>query len=254
MTTLEGEVKRVLDSWGFSTEMIAVSTQTGVKTPDLAVEDETSKYLIEVKERDEDPAISAERDQALKAGHLYAQHLPLVRTNTNSGVIRDAVKQLQAHGSMDTFRLIWLIGIGEHQNAKFHQFKAALYGTTNMFDLDTAHVVHMPCYFFRDSEFFRHRAVLNAAIISTQTEATLCLNPMSPRFEDFKATKLCRHFGTSVCDPMAEVDRGQAYIVDAAIDRSDENAVIAYMRDKHNSPRLMHIEIGEHSATLAYNV
>jgi hypothetical protein len=252
MATLEGEVKRVLESWGFSAEMIPVSTQAGVKTPDLSVEDEASRYLIEVKERDEDPAVSAERSQTLGVGELFAEHLPLSRTNTNSGVIRDAAKQLKAHGDKDTFRLVWLIGIGEHQEAKYHQFKAALYGTTNMFDLDAARVVHMPCYFFRDSEFFRHRAVLDAAIISTQTAATLCLNPMSPRFEDFKATKLCRHFGTSICDPLAEVDSGQAYIVDAAIDRSNENAVIAHLREKHNAPKLMHIEIGEHSATVAY--
>ena len=147
---------------------------------------------------------------------------------------------------------------GMHQNnwpiAKSRQLEAALYGTTRMFDLDSSEGVHRPCYFFRDSDFFRYRNVLDAAIVSTLTSEKLCMNTLSTRYDSFKQTRLYAHFGCAIRDPLVEEARGDAYIVKSDVDRNDENAVIADLRSKYRCPKLMSIDVGCISASVAYPI
>jgi hypothetical protein len=254
MANIEEGAKAVLEKWGFVVHKIPVSTVNGVKTPDFQVNDEAAEYLVEVKERDDDPEQIEMRDQTLGAGQLYQQHTPLVRTNRVSGIIGYAAKQLKVHGDgKSSFKLVWLVAIGDNQEAKYMQFESALYGTTRMVDMNS-NEGHRPCYFFGDSDFYRYRNTLDAAIISTSCEARLCLNPMSKSFAAFRETMLCKCFGSAVCNPLDEVAANYAYIVDADIDRRDENAVMDYMRAKHRAPRLININLGQHSATIASGI
>lgn len=246
MEDIESRARHILESWGFSVEKIPQSKQDGEKTPDFLVSDATSVYIIEVKKREDDPAETVRRDKTLKDGKLYELYLPPVcRTR-----VRYASIQLANNQEGNAFRLIWLIATGRSQEAKSRQLEAALYGTTRMFDLDEG--VPRPCYFFRDSDFFRYRDVLDAAIISTHTSVKLCMNTLSTRYDSFKQTRLYAHFESDISDPRVEEARGDAYIVDSDVDRKDENAVMADLRSKYRCPKLMSIDVGCISATVTY--
>jgi hypothetical protein len=252
MIDIESAIKGILESWGFSIEKIPESTRQGEQTPDFVVKDAESFYILEVKTREDDPAQTAKRNETLQLGALFAEHLPLVRRNTVSGIVRDAYDQLKSvDADNGAFRLAWLVASDRAQDAKSRQFEAALYGTTRMFDLDSAEGVHRPCYFFRNSDFFRYRNVLDAAIVSTLESAKLCLNTLSPRYSSFKQTQLYARFGNAICDPVIEEARGEAYIVDSDVNRNDEAEVMAYLRTKYGSPKLMNIDLGWTSATVS---
>ncbi len=70
-----------------------------------------------------------------------------------------------------------------------------------MFDLD-GDGFHRPCYFYRNSDFFRYRNILDAAIVSTLNKVELCFNPFSLKGSEFKYSKFALTFKDSICDPI----------------------------------------------------
>ncbi len=238
-----------MKEWGFSVKKIPESNLKGEKRPDYEVKVGGFTYLIEVKSREDNKKKIAEKNTRLEQGEIYGQHKPFIRRNTVSGIIRDAYEQLENYGSKDCCRIVWLCAVGDTKEAKFEQFKAALYGTTQMLDLD-GDGYHRPCYFYRNSDFFRYRNVLDAAIVSTLTQVELCLNPFSVKYVDLCASHFAKTFKDSVCDPIKDESKGYAYIVDSDVDRKDEAAVMKYLQKKYNASKLQKIDIGWHSFTM----
>ncbi len=115
-------------TWGFSVNIIPESDENGEKRPDYEVTCDGYTFLVEVKSREDDKNEIAEKKKVLEQGKIYGQHKTLVRKNTLSSIIRDACDQLKNYGSHDSYRIVWLCAIDEAQEAKFEQFKAALYG------------------------------------------------------------------------------------------------------------------------------
>ncbi len=246
---IEQAIGEQLTRWGFSVEKIPESSVPGEKRPDYNVRLEDETYLVEVKSREDDPEASKERKEVLNQGEIYSEHKPLIRKNTVSGVIREAHDQLKDYGEPEWLNLVWLCAVENAQEAKFDQFTAALYGTTQIFDLD-GDGLHRTCYFFRNSEFFRYRNVLDAAFVSTVNQVNLCLNPHSPRFEKVRSSKLVEKLQSAVIDPIVQESNGEAYIVDSDINRNDEKAVLNYLREKYSKPKIIKIDLGWHSGTI----
>lgn len=238
-----------MKEWGLSVKKIPESNIEGERRPDFEVTKHGYTYLIEVKSREDDQKEVARKKEILDQGEIYGQHMPLVRKNIVSNIIKDACNQLKNYGENEWCRIVWLCALNDAQTGKFEQFKAALYGKTQMFDLD-GDGFHRPCYFYRDSDFFRYRSVLDAAIISTLSKVELCFNPFSKKNAKFKTSSFSKIFKDSVCDPIKDESKGYAYIVDSDVDRKNENAVMTYLRDKYNAPKLSKIDMGWHSGTI----
>jgi len=238
-----------MEDWGLSIYKIPESKVKGEQRPDFEVKCESFTYLVEVKSREDDKNELEEKNEVLSQGKIYGQNKALIRKNTVSGIIRDGCDQLKNYGKDSWYRIVWLCAIGDAQKAKYEQFKAAIYGKTQMFDLD-GDAYHRPCYFYRDSDFFRYRNTLDAAIVSTLDEVELCLNPFSVKNVEFKKSTLVKLFKDSVCDPIKDESEGYAYIVDSDIDRKNENAVMSYLRDKYSAPKLSKIDMGWQSGSM----
>lgn len=246
---IEEAIGLQMEKWGLSVKKIPESQVKGEKRPDFEVKCDSFTYIVEVKSREDDKKEVEEKNEVLDQGKIYGQQKALIRKNTVSGIIRDACDQLKNYGKDDWYRIVWLCAMDDAQKAKFEQFKAAIYGKTQMFDLD-GNAYHRPCYFYRDSDFFRYRNTLDAAIVSTFTEVELCFNPFSAKNHEFKNSTLVKLFKDSVCDPIKDESEGYAYIVDSDIDRKNENAVMSYLRDKYNAPKLTKIDMGWHSGSV----
>ena len=245
---IEEAIGAQMIAWGLSVRKIPESKIEGERRPDFEVKKNGYTYLFEVKSREDDRREVARKKEILDQGAIYGQHIPLLRQNIISNFVKDACNQLKNYGKNEWFRIVWLCAVSDAQTAKFEQFKAALYGKTQMFDLD-GDGFHRPCYFYRDSEFFRYHRVLDAAIVSTLDKVELCFNPFSVKNSNFKSSSFSKIFKCSVCDPIREESEGNAYIVDSDVDRKNENAVMAYLRDKYNAPKLSKIDMGWHSGT-----
>ena len=211
--------------------------------------------LVEEKTKFEDPSETARRAQAYQAGQPFDSHTPFKPDNRLSAITRKAAGQLAASAQAipHQYRLVWLTATGHTHEAKFHQYIATLYGSTNI--VERGRVVPLRrCYFFRNSEFFRHCDRLDGAIVAESDNEhinlKLCLNPISPKYAAFKSSRSRAAFGTAVLDPSVDEAEGGAFIVDCDLDRSQESAILEYLQRKYGTDYLMPMDMGMASVSM----
>jgi hypothetical protein len=210
-------------------------------TPDLLAI-QSQRYLIEVKTKEDDPAIIAERATRLRAGKIVQSGAAFAPQGTMSRIIRDGVRQLEAYPAQERdFCLLWLLAVGSDLESQYQQFLRTLYGLTNIVGLDNRSL--MPCYYFRNSAFFRWHN-LDGAIVGTMERGELCINSYSPRAASLKISSLAQAFGTAVTDPRKREAENRAYIADCDIDRRNEQQLLEYLQTKYQRPALMTMDLG----------
>ena len=196
---LRRNIADALRAWSF--EVVEIEETDDSKTPDLLVSRGSEEYLIEIKSKRDDRRRVAEERQTLRAGGLVERSDQLGVRNTTAGVIREAVDQLEAfEPGTERIRLVWFQTVGEDAEVQERQFRATIFGTTNVVDLDNDGPM-LPCYFFRESAFFRHSASLDGAVVACGDQAQLLMNTYSPRVERLRRSALARRFRAAVHDP-----------------------------------------------------
>jgi hypothetical protein len=211
--------------------------------------------LVEEKVKLDDRGMLVRRRVALDGGQVFPTHVPIKPDNTLSGITRKAAAQIVAtapHVSHD-FRIVWFTAAGQLHEPRRMQYLATLYGTTNIFQLGQSRLKR--CYFFRNSDFFRHRNTLDGAVVAEiedqDISARLCLNPLSPRYEKLKASPLSASFGTAVVDPLKEEADGEAYLVDSDLDRTKTNEVLQFLQSKYRVDKIMNMDMSFARAEVA---
>lgn len=244
---LKTAVIRTLQEWGF--EVADLPRVPNSRTADLlATRDQ--RYLIELKERQDDEARLSEAESRLKQGEIVETAEPAGYKNRTSGIICSGVGQLRSHQDLRRdFSLLWLHSSGEYPDVKMRQFWATLYGITNIYDLE-GDSYHRPCFYFHDSDFFRHRRYLDGAILtSISGAAQLCINDHSARADTLRKSSLAEKLAEVLVDPAVDEAQGAGYIADTDIDRKDSDAVLRYLRRKYGRDMLDKIELGYMSFT-----
>lgn len=241
----------VLEKLGFSVTKIPEGQK---EETDFLATIEKCVVLIEEKTKLDDQAHLGRRTEQLAKGQLYTSHIPLVRNNRLSGIVKKAASQLQSSSEKaHTFRLMWFTGAGINAEAQYHQFIATIYGTTNIIEMNSS--VSRRCYFYRNSDFHQHDATIDGAIaayISGGTvTAKLCLNSLSPNYEALRSSPVTSAFGTAVEDPEAAETKGIALIVDGDINRKNEQALLEFLQAKYSTKPLMAMDIGYVSAAVS---
>ena len=211
--------------------------------------------LVEEKTKFEDPAEIARRSDAYAAGQPYDSHTPFKPDNRLSGISRKAAAQLASSAGdiPHQYRFVWCTATGHTHEAKFHQYIATLYGSTNI--VERSKIVPLRrCYFYRNSDFFRFRDRIDGAVVAQSDGANvdlkLCLNPLSPRFAALRASRTCAAFGTAVQDPLVDEAEGGAFILDCDLDRLQEPALLDYLREKYGTDYLMQMDMGMASVSM----
>lgn len=212
--------------------------------------------LVEEKTKFEDEAEVARRTAAYAAGRAFDSHTPFTSNNRLSGISRKAAGQLAASAEeiLHQYRLVWLTATGHTHEAKFHQYIATLYGTTNV--VERGRIVPLRrCYFYRNSDFFRFREQLDGAVVAESdgehVNLKLCLNLLSPRFALLRTSRTRAAFGNGVLDPLVDEAEGGAFIVDCDLDRSREGDLLEFLRSKYGTDYLMQMDMGMSSVSMA---
>jgi hypothetical protein len=211
--------------------------------------------LVEEKIKLDNPEMLARRRVALDSGQPFPTHVPIKPDNRLSGITRKAATQIVAtapHVTHD-FRIVWVTSAGRLHEAKQMQYVATLYGSTNILQLGQPRLKR--CYFFRSSDFFRHRDTLDGAVVAEidgqDISARLCLNPLSPRYEKLKTSPLSASFGTAIIDPLKEETDGEAYLVDCDLDRARKNEVLQFLESKYRIDKIMDMDMNFASVEVA---
>ena len=239
-------------SWGAGVEPLPTSIK---EECDWLVSLEGCRLIAEEKTKFEDALAIEARLKTLRSGGVHGQTVPLKPNNRLSGIVKKAVGQLSSTGGdvSHDLRVIWFTGAGFDGEAKHYQLMSTLYGSTRVFELNgDGH--HRTCYFFRNSDFYRFRDVLDGAYVSYLTGNTLtvklCLNPHSTRWKELRDSPFAARLSNGLIDPVEEEKEGMAYIVDGDVERSDEQAVMCYLHTKYGLKQAMKIDMGMTSAAI----
>lgn len=245
--------QHILTHLGFDVSQIA---RGDGKTADWTASIGDEVMLVEEKTKFEDDADVAKRAAAYAAGKPFDTHTPFKSDNRLSGISRKAASQLAASAAevAHQYRLLWLTATGHSHEAKFHRYIATLYGSTNI--VERSRIVPLRrCYFYRNSDFFRFRNEIDGAVVAKSdgehVDLKLCLNSLSPNFDLFRVSQARAAFGTGVLDPLIDEAEGGAFIVDCDLDRSRENDLLEYLREKYKTDYLMQMDMGMASVSMA---
>ena len=243
---------QAFQSWGALVEPLPTSTK---EECDWLVSLENSRLIAEEKTKFEDALAIEARLKTLRAGRVHGHTVPLKSNNRLSGIVRKAVGQLTSTAAdvEHDLRVLWFTGTGFDGEAKHYQLMSTLYGSTRVFELNgDGH--HRTCYFFRNSDFYRFRDVLDGAYVTYLTGDTLtvklCLNPHSTTWQQLRDSPFAARLQNGLIDPVAEEKEGAAYIVDGEVERSDEGAVMRYLHVKYGLKQAMSIDMGMTSAAI----
>jgi hypothetical protein len=218
------------DALGLSVCTIMPSSEH--KSPDLLIQFPGSKILVEVERKTDDQQfrhlLDGEKGKTLQ----YSGS----RTEERLGNAWHQIREYPHRNPSDS-TLIWLI-VGQ-RDATILTGKAAiarLYGLETLEGhTEKGEYYSKSCYFFYESLFFKYKD-LDAVVVHSSDEVSLCLNPYSPRFVVWKAYPFLSAF-SAVIDPVIEDDKGSAFFADCDTARSNTNEVVRYLRQKYKLRR-----------------
>lgn len=197
---IEKFVKQLLENeFGYQVEKISESDD---KSPDFLLKGNGECFLIELKSKFDDENTARNIEKTIEQGEVAEFFDITGRKNTISKIILSAGEQLASINIDVDYRMIWMMAVGRHQNMKKDQFKASLYGTATICDLELLQTV--PCYYFGFSDFYRTKNIIDAALVSTMTGGEFCLNTYSPNYHKIKKSFLAKKFGNACIDPFQE--------------------------------------------------
>ena len=245
---LKASSSQLLRQFGFAVTEIPKSEH--VPTPDFHAEKGGMHFMIELKSREDDEKRLETERQTLKAGKVASKTETTNRTNIVSGIVRDAVEQLQDYSTPPgAFKVVWLHASGSDPELQFMQFRGSLYGLCDIFDMSEERDNRV-CYYFDFNDFFRYRTVLDGAMLTTDSQLQVCINDFSLNAEQFRGSTLVEAFRGGIVDPSELERQGCAYVADCDHDRRDKRKIIAYIQEKYGKQLLRDISLQKATAMI----
>lgn len=241
-------VINVLISIGLTAYKIEEDNES--KTPDILVESDNSKILIEVKTKFDNPNYEANKNERLINGEIVFESMDSKRKNTFSSIIKDACEQLRAKKDIADYYILWLMVSNSEVEITMKRFYSTLYGSVDVLDWGKAEKKLRPCFFFENSEFYNHKDILDGAVVSNYEKSIFCINNLSDNYPTILNTKIVDFFKDSLIDPISYEKNQAGYIIDSEIDRKNGKEVIKYLQKKYNNKKLIECNLEQHTATI----
>lgn len=228
-------VTDILRSLNFIVEIIPESPQDG-KRADILAEKDGDHFLIEVKSKSDHPSLKSDIENANDLEIIQYQK-SLYRSNTLSGIIRDAVTQLNdTPDSHNSFKLMWFRAIESIIEDEMLFLKTTMYGKRHLLVKEhDGRISHASCYYFDINEFYKYPG-LDGVILDNGKGLELCVNDFSQKVHEFRRSRLYSLFDKhhAVTDPSELEARKEILVADTKMPRNNEDDIKAYIENKYN--------------------
>jgi hypothetical protein len=245
----EAEFTPILTDF-FASKGITVTPipRTDDKTPDFYLQSGEERALLELKLKGPDMDEVARDEAAMATGEIVHRNEPLSPWSTLSGVVRDGARQMQSFDPKNKMlHLVWLHAWGHEEDLLEELVTITLYGRTKL-------VGSFPgmqtCYYFKESAFFSQRSSLDGVISTRGNQLSFCLNTFSPRIAALRASPFFRAFEGGYTDPAAMEAKGDIWVADCDVPRSDVKGVLDYLRQKYSVEELQVMPMGQMTGRL----
>jgi len=223
---------KVLRNLGLDASEIPVCDE---KRADLKATDGEVTYLIEVKEKLDNP--DGARYETWKSGQteIRVRVDSHSRTSSIANKLNEARQQLDSTPSLpDTFRVIWMHVHGTHVRSRARQALCTFYGLVHLIP-HSGKQVPMHCFYFDYNTAFDMPTVHGLMLIEND-EPLLCLNEFAHNESNFRHSSLVQEFSQhgAVYDPIERVKSGQAIALRSNVPRKDEAVVLEELHRETN--------------------
>ncbi len=249
--TTEEMVKRVLEENFHLTVQKIPECEN--KTPDFFATYKDEAYLIEVKDKGDNPVEIENREADFSKGELFEISKSLNYKSVLNNIVYSGKKQIDAYvENNQTFRIVWIHCSGMSYEATREQIISGIYGSVTLADFGNKKAFSGLCYYFNESHFFKYKETIDAVIISCKNEEVqMMLNNHSPRFNAIKNSMLAKCFNLGLYNPIEKEKNGEAFLVDSSINRNDIKGVLQYLKEKYKTEKLMVMNMKSFSAHVA---
>jgi hypothetical protein len=214
--------------------------ESSEETPDFLIDDGNDRILIELKTKTDSDDLKEQMNNSEK----IETFTPLTRRNRLSAIIKKASHQLDAQKkkSEATFCFVFFLVEGIYSNRNSSQIQTTLYGDKEIIDQNGCNIKR--CYYYTHSDFFNHRNILDGAFIFTEKEnggftGRVCINDLSPNKNNVIKTNFINKFKPGIVNPNELESSGKVFILDAEIDRNDEEKKIEYLKEKYKLSKII---------------
>lgn len=242
-----------MTSFGFSVKAIPVAKQQRQKRADFMAAWEAEQYVVEAKFRKpHEDWIALDREAMATGAAERVRFYDRTVLGTLSGKIRDGCKQLlNTPSESNAFHILWFRPLLEDVTFAVGCLRRQLLGVRQVFVyyrefFDSIGVPNigsasqepplLNCYHFDNNDFERHPA-LDACVISTHEQRTLCVNHFSPKSDLLRHGHLYAAFQEhgQVVDPTLEERAGAALMVDRDFSgKRDRGTLLSYLKDRYD--------------------
>lgn len=198
--------------------------------------------VVEAKEKEPDKVLIQLRDAKLRAGEIHELHAAMTEQPVLNRIMHDAIVQLRSTQERypDALNFVFVVCTGFNAEARFEQFRHRVAGIATVADFSTDGKIQ-ECAFFRDSDFFKYREVLDGVILAKvfgdaeSYEASFYVNCYSPRYSMLRdCESLHESLGIGFVDIAERDNRGEHWSLhDVAGDRSNESEMLKAVREKY---------------------
>lgn len=239
---MNGEENYIIDFfkvYGLTAEKIPESSD---ESPDFLIDCGNEKILVELKTKIDSTELLDRRENAFESGEAYERAAVIARDNAISKRIRKAAGQLKAQKNRlgADYCFVFLFANGVYKSEQLGVFETSLYGDKDIIPMgDDFDKGIKKCYYYTNSDFFNNRSVLDGAFILGENFARLCMNSVSGNHRHAIQSQFVETFRPGVLCPKERESRGEAYIIDDPVDRSDEDALNSYLCKKYGLNKIV---------------
>jgi len=228
---------------------VSVIPESNQKRADLCASDGIAQYLVEVKDRLDDPAVEESLHQQITNGEVAYTSVPYSYSNRIDGILRDGRKQLDATPKhANTFNLLWVHATGLDSDLKTERARNTFYGLVPQIPLERQDKTIF-CFYFDFATSFR-MPTIHGLVLLDDNGLQLCINEFSDDVERFRESSLVRSLSDAVVDPPVLESQGEAIVLRSDISRRDETAVLAEV-ERIASKRICPLRIRRDVASVA---
>jgi len=235
----------ILKSLGLTTESIPVSDE---KRADLYGWDGTHQYVVEVKQRFDDPKERQEATDKMATGEAYDSTEPHSFSNPLDRVMRYGLKQIDKTPKDDlSFNLLWLNAEGMDADLKMRRARNTFYGLVPVGPKWPHKGDVVNCFYF-DYSTCRRLPNVHGLVLDDGDGVQLCLNEFSPSLDRFRKSILVERLGAAVVDPVKLAATGEAIALKSGIARKNEERVLAEL-ERETGKRFFAIRLKRHASS-----
>jgi hypothetical protein len=253
----ESQLKAIVQNFLKQGGLEAVPIPEGpTKTPDFEVLGDCEECLVELKTKEDDPR-ELEKDRGiLAAGGFLTKSRPIAYGNSLANKIEEGCRQFAEYdGANAKLHILWLHCVGIDAQLLYENSLTTLFGTAIVVSeqLPTA----IECYYFGHSAFIRYKDMLDAAIVSHDSntpgylELQFCVNCASDKISRLRATRLYKYLAKYMYDPDEQERKGAAFIADVCCPRNTDDEVLSYLRQKYGLNHLQVLRFAQDKVAVA---